>query len=357
MEPVGKKVGTLQERFYVNIYAKEGVTREELERIWRYAGGDRGSHYNYFRLVYRGRGVAPEHAEYCFCETKIKENCYISNGERILPIGNCCIKRFMPEGMRGRTCERCDAPHRNRIVNRCNDCRRGLCDRCDVVIPKNKKVCDTCRFGYDECKYCEAETRWEVDVCDACKLLNHCKQCECVIEQGAKYCAECKDPRCEKCNAQMARGPKPRICGTCLYGHDECYLCKAETPHGVVTCDECLCGRVCRQCKAWVPGNRLKTIDLCDTCRLGHAKCKYCNAETPHGVVVCTPCSQKKRCANCMEVIDPRYTLCYKCKFGNACKGCGRPIAVQYFYCYKCNPRATTPTYMEQLTRAIKRYK
>lgn len=142
-----KKVGALPARFYKNLLEEEGVTKEELETYWRYAGGDRGSHENYFQLVYAGRIAAPDHRTECFCETPIKENCYIARGDRLLPVGNCCIKRFLPEGVRGRTCEQCGAPHRNRVVNRCNRCRRCRCDRCGRSISFKYKVCYDCKFG------------------------------------------------------------------------------------------------------------------------------------------------------------------------------------------------------------------
>ena len=330
-------------RFYINL-EKDGVTRADLEKNYRYAGGDQGRHLNYFHLVYRGKNMEmPPHHEYCYCETPIVENCFLASdvSGRILVVGNCCIKRFMPEGVRLRTCERCGEPHQNRVVNRCQDCRRGLCDRCDAPIPKHKaaKICDTCRFGHDECKYCEAETPHDVDVCDACKLLKRCKECDCVIAGESKYCAECKDPRCKKCDATIERGLLPRICDTCRYGHCECFHCKTQTPYGIDLCDDCERSRICRQCKATIPGNRLKTIDLCDTCRFGHAECQYCKAETPYGVVVCARCKSLKRCELCKRIIDVCYTRCYKCQFSNKCKKCGKSIAVKYETCFGCKSK------------------
>jgi len=73
---------------------------------------------NYFHLFWGKEYELPEHTNKCVCNHSIEENCYITNGnkEGVLILGNCCIKKFIPKS--GRTCEICDEPHRNRVVNR-----------------------------------------------------------------------------------------------------------------------------------------------------------------------------------------------------------------------------------------------
>jgi hypothetical protein len=88
---------------------------------FRYFGGNEGSHLNYYNLICEKTSL-PEYKNKCICGHTIKENCYITNGDIILTLGNCCIKKFLPKEKQGRTCEKCGNPHRNRKYNKCNDC-------------------------------------------------------------------------------------------------------------------------------------------------------------------------------------------------------------------------------------------
>ena len=121
---------------------------EEIQNgDWKYCGGDKGRHLNYFKLTCPEDDL-PGWTNECVCSHAIVENCYITDGDNILILGNCCIKKFMPEGLSGRTCSLCDAPHKNRIVDRCNDCREGLCDGCGKTINSNYKKCWQCKNNY-----------------------------------------------------------------------------------------------------------------------------------------------------------------------------------------------------------------
>lgn len=122
-----------------------GYTYEEIVK-WKYAGGNSGSHRNYYYMLFGSRTGLPEHRNKCVCGHYIKENCYIvapddPDGLKLLVIGNCCIKKFIPNC--GRTCEDCGSIHRNRKDNKCNDCREPK------IPPKPKK--GTCRFCKDKC--------------------------------------------------------------------------------------------------------------------------------------------------------------------------------------------------------------
>jgi hypothetical protein len=90
---------------------------------WKYCGGRSGRHLNYFKLSCKDEEL-PEQVNECVCGHKISENCYITNGEEILILGNCCIIKFIPKS--SRTCEKCESPHKNRKVNQCNRCRSGV---------------------------------------------------------------------------------------------------------------------------------------------------------------------------------------------------------------------------------------
>ena len=60
----------------------------------------------------------------------LKKNCYLEYNDEILILGSCCIKRFLPKNSAGRTCDECGKPHRNRKINKCNDCKIGYCIEC-----------------------------------------------------------------------------------------------------------------------------------------------------------------------------------------------------------------------------------
>jgi len=110
---------------------------------WKYCGGNAGSHLNYFKMC-RKNSPLPESVAHCVCGHHIKDNCYITDGKKFLILGNCCIKKFIPKS--SRTCEKCEKPHKNRIVNRCNKCRIGICDKCNKSCFKAYKKCFTCAY-------------------------------------------------------------------------------------------------------------------------------------------------------------------------------------------------------------------
>jgi|TARA_R100000773_G_scaffold31701_3_gene27077 uracil-DNA glycosylase len=99
------------------------ITPEELKKDWKYCGGDRGRHLNYYKVVCPDE-EEPPHEDRCICGHRIKENCYITDGKFILNLGNCCVKRFLQKTTR--SCEVCGSPHRNRKDNRCRKCRRVM---------------------------------------------------------------------------------------------------------------------------------------------------------------------------------------------------------------------------------------
>lgn len=115
--------------------------KEIVKSDWKYCGGRTGRHLNYFKICCKN-DVLPDQVYECVCGHHIEENCYITNGKEILILGNCCIKKFIPKS--SRTCEKCGESHRNRVVNRCNKCRVGICDICD----------EKCGIGYNKCYSC-----------------------------------------------------------------------------------------------------------------------------------------------------------------------------------------------------------
>ena len=82
---------------------KHNLTYDEIINSgWEYCGGDTGRHLNYFIIYFNNFKNVPEKVKYCVCGHRIKENCYITDKERILILGNCCIRKFIPKS--SRTC-------------------------------------------------------------------------------------------------------------------------------------------------------------------------------------------------------------------------------------------------------------
>lgn len=120
------------------------LSMEQMDN-WSYCGGNTGRHKNYFKLACPDDDI-PELVDKCVCGHRIVENCYITDGENILILGNCCIKKFIKNC--GRTCEECKKPHKNRKDNRCNDCRdkNPRCLDCKKKIDGFYTKCYSCHF-------------------------------------------------------------------------------------------------------------------------------------------------------------------------------------------------------------------
>lgn len=116
------------------------LTKEEIQSgMWRYCGGDQSRHRQYFSLFFNKKRDLEEHKSNCVCGHYIEENCYITNGEDILVLGNCCIKKFLPKNCSGRTCRVCKCTHRNRKDNLCHNCRKKTSMRCSHMIKTLQK--------------------------------------------------------------------------------------------------------------------------------------------------------------------------------------------------------------------------
>jgi hypothetical protein len=117
---------------------------------WEFVGGDiRPNHINRWNLKFPNQEMPGQVLE-CECSHPIKENCYIYSKQldEIKIIGNCCVKRFLPNKEdRELKCELCKIPHRNRKVNRCNNCKRLPLINFFVCKEHKVKDCDICAIG------------------------------------------------------------------------------------------------------------------------------------------------------------------------------------------------------------------
>jgi hypothetical protein len=182
---------------------KYNISKQDIDSgKWSYCGGNKGRHLNYFNLKYKNTKIKlPRHKENCVCCHDIRENCYITNGDDIIVLGNCCIKRFLPNDKSLRTCGKCSKPHKNITVNRCNDCRYGLCDKCDIQIKKKYHKCTNCY----------------PDICNASNIVKYCQKCNNTHYNIVNKCDECRKGICDECDIKISEKFKKRTL---------CYICK-----------------------------------------------------------------------------------------------------------------------------------
>lgn len=137
------------ERFKLGL-AELGYTYEDIAANYKYGGGDKSSnHKNYFKNIMRDKPF-PTKVDLCPCGHNIVENCYLYNTKNlenpVIVVGNCCIKRFLPEAA-GRQCKICGAAHKSRKHNLCTNCKDKYCNYCDTskksTIFKSKR-CREC---------------------------------------------------------------------------------------------------------------------------------------------------------------------------------------------------------------------
>ena len=149
------------ERFERGLFNHYKLTLEELLKNYKYCGGDgdNGSgdkrHYNYWVLNFGDKDFPYKESE-CFCGQQIRENCFVvdKTKKNFVHMGNCCIKRFMPENKSGRTCEICENSHKNRKYNLCNDCKEinKKCVNCNKYFKFIYKTHIYCNECYEEIK-------------------------------------------------------------------------------------------------------------------------------------------------------------------------------------------------------------
>jgi hypothetical protein len=242
---------TLYKKFIAGII-ELGLTEEEIKK-WQYCGGDYASHRHYFELRFPKRKF-PDHVQRCVCGHDIKRNAYICNEigdyNSIIPIGSCCIKHFMTNGLR-RTCETCGVIHQNRLINKCNDCRTlccgfkvkqdGKCFQCKKKedIEKNHESCFQCgtlkRIGVEclECRRIETLRR-----------LNEPKKCECGKQIESKYdrcwtCYNAKKATCIECHKKFDNKDKFTRCFDCASSSKKAFVPKYKNNVIRKDCHEC----------------------------------------------------------------------------------------------------------------------
>jgi len=99
-----------------------GITEEELHNEYYYIGGDFSYHVNYCQ---KNKLEIPENpTNRCLCGHKIRNNIFITNGDKILSLGSACYAKFSKKGKQPKQCKDCGIKHRNRKDNLCIRCRK-----------------------------------------------------------------------------------------------------------------------------------------------------------------------------------------------------------------------------------------
>ena len=121
---------SINKRFIDGLKTSHGLGMSDLDN-YAYAGGNSLKRIKYYELKCE-TSITPPRVYNCICGQEIKENCYIKNIEtgHILILGSCCIKRFVPKS--GRTCSDCGVAHRNRVIDKCNNCKWITCNICNT---------------------------------------------------------------------------------------------------------------------------------------------------------------------------------------------------------------------------------
>jgi hypothetical protein len=151
---------------------------------------------NYFKLCFPD-SVFPIIENKCVCDATLLHNCYIRKDVNapvsdILIIGSCCIKKFIDAG-KVRKCEKCNADHRNRKYNLCNNCKSEKIqmekERKKEIAKYNKLECFDIPYQIgEESKSMLYYTRW-----DKALKIRYCKYIDensHVIEYFKKYIIE-----------------------------------------------------------------------------------------------------------------------------------------------------------------------
>jgi len=152
----------------------EKIRKLKLNKDWVYAGGDEGSHLNYWNIFNKKHNFErPKHKENCVCNQEIYYNCWIVNlkKKKVKTIGNECILKFVDYK---RTCEICKEPHRNSKNNRCNECRIKYCITCDKKKNNKYDECSKCKFKKEPkngfCLLCNKDINSKFNYCYTCNI-------------------------------------------------------------------------------------------------------------------------------------------------------------------------------------------
>ena len=122
MEEIGKR--------FLEGLKNYNLTADEVKDWW-YCGGGHTTQIERHRILadlFRSHfpdSDYPELEENCVCGHPIQENAFITNGEQLLVLGSCCVKRFTNSGTK-RVCKNCKQPWKGDPKRFCKKCRYNV---------------------------------------------------------------------------------------------------------------------------------------------------------------------------------------------------------------------------------------
>ena len=269
---------TTLEDFEDGLFEHHRMTLDEFKQKYNYAGGycrcakcqgdQEGNcantrHTNYFSKKVIGFNErkhvfeVPSFKDNCVCGHSLSVcNCYMftidQNIVKFIIVGNCCVNHFLGD-VKFRNCEICKAPHKNRNIDRCSDCRsKTMCRVKECSMWTDGSLCDI-HVTYVRCVRCK----------------NYCEN----VHAKTKKCSECVD----KCaTAECTK----RVNGS-NYLH--CYTCsqsiKKDTSH---PCEDC--GKPCdnkyKCCYDCNHSTKCQTDGCFNKCRSKFTHCYVCNQQS-----------------------------------------------------------------------------
>tara|TARA_B110000208_G_C11672750_1_gene395850 strand:+ start:287 stop:955 length:669 start_codon:yes stop_codon:yes gene_type:complete len=195
--------------------------REIQNGDWTYCGGNTGHHIKRWNEYWTEKWSLnndneipdyPEDEDKCKCGHSITQQCYITNihTDEVLVLGSTCINKFIPDGMK-KKCNKCGNVHKNRKKNLCNTCQE-ICE-CGKTKVKKYDQCNTCMTSYECVKCQELHTNTHVNRCDKCRK-GKCDSCNITIKEEYSKCFNCNYPnKCIICNKK------------CKSTYKTCYNC------------------------------------------------------------------------------------------------------------------------------------
>lgn len=184
-----------QEKKFIEGLKKYKISKKDIEDgILIYAGSNCDNNgIKYYKRMFNNKDFPPK-VYNCICGQEIVNNHYITNKKKtiIIVLGCICIKKFLPNGT-SKTCEKCMKTHKNRIVNRCNNCRYGLCDICNIEIDNKYHKCSNCDNSIYKnniihyCSLCNSKHLNNfINRCDNCRI-GLCDECDDDIDEDNYY--------------------------------------------------------------------------------------------------------------------------------------------------------------------------
>jgi|TARA_R110000744_G_scaffold184485_1_gene303903 hypothetical protein len=221
-------------KFFGNLAVNYKISYEEVLEHFVYAGGnyppndsqDQFRHYNYHKMAFPKAPIM-EDVDACVCKHPIVNNCFIYDTRKpqtqrnaFINVGNCCIKRFMPNSKR--CCMLCKGEHQNRKNNLCNDCREQ---------------------GYEMCEECGEAEICKDQLCKAC-IEQRCKGCKTGRKEIGHYCLTCSRKYCRTCDNRYKHDEQE-------HWRKECKKCWLKKKKQKEHCDQCNGCKIVKGERCW----------------------------------------------------------------------------------------------------------